>query len=246
MKHGKAPIRGGNVNTMTEEELDLLPEAHRQLAKAQVEKDFESHFAADMRFVEGDESDDHSDRSEQDVWLMLRLILSHIQALPGKPMRVQLADGSEEEARADDEAKDDEGARHAKKPKTSHTFEIPRIGMAVLRLTFFSVSFLLFLAVVTVYYSLLLELSSEAPVSVLGHLNPNPHPSAHPVEARPVEDAETAATIRSLRCRKVDVANEFHQLSSQLDLAKSMQQLEKSAIMKVRRKLVLTFGLYLV
>lgn len=65
----------------------MLPEGHRVLAKAQVEKEFESHFAADLKFVEGgeEETEDHSDRSDLDVCafsltLFLRLVGSQQEA----------------------------------------------------------------------------------------------------------------------------------------------------------------------
>lgn len=210
LKHGKPPICGGNTNTFTEEELDLLPEAHRLLAKAQVEKEFESHFAADLKFVEGgeEETEDHSDRSDLDL------------APRKKPKRAQLVDDQASEdgeegdkMRAEEPAGKnkkkkkkkaearEEDAKKTKKAKTGAlAFEIPRI-----------------------------ELSSEPSF-------PNLDVAKTPMTApeQPVDDEETLASIRSLRCKKVDIANEVTSLNSQLDLAKSMHVLEKVPLMKKR------------
>lgn len=208
LKHGKPPICGGNTNTFTEEELDLLPEGHRVLAKAQVEKEFESHFAADLKFVEGgeEETEDHSDRSDLDLAPSKkpkRAQLVDDQASEdgedGDKMRVEELAGKKKKKKKPD-AKEDDGKKTKKAKTGAHAFEIPRI-----------------------------ELSNE---TSFPNLAVTKAPIVEP--DKPVDDEETLASIRSLRCKKVDIANEVTSLNSQLDLAKSMHVLEKVPLMKKR------------
>lgn len=131
----------------------------------------------------------------------------------GDKMRVEELAGKKKKKKKPD-AKEDDGKKTKKAKTGAHAFEIPRIGMLVFRLCCFANSE---------------ELSNE---TSFPNLAVTKAPIVEP--DKPVDDEETLASIRSLRCKKVDIANEVTSLNSQLDLAKSMHVLEKVPLMKVR------------
>src|SRR5688572_15384808 len=74
MKNGKPPLRAGNTATFTEEELDLLPEEHKILAKSEIERDFEKNFQAGLKYIEGGEDDTDDQLSEHSDMEVIKYI----------------------------------------------------------------------------------------------------------------------------------------------------------------------------